>query len=173
MISLATVNNRPAAIRILGRNVLSSLGLRGLAIDTLTHSTSEISRIFTLLADRSAYPIHLFCQQGKDRTGLSVMLLLMLLLQRKGLDESTLIKAIEVDYMLSANELDVEPERTERHRELQDMALPEEFARCDSELVKAVDQWLKQNHGGIEKYLDSVGVGPKTQDKICDILLVK
>lgn len=145
---------------------MTPLGLQGLAVDTLTHSTSEIRRIFYHLADSSAYPVHFFCQQGKDRTGLTAMLVQMLLFKRAGVDKELMLRAANKDYMLSAMELDVEPERTERYQELANMCLPEEYARCDDELVKTVDSWLEEKHDGIENYLESTGVEKEIQDRI-------
>lgn len=170
LIAIAPVS-RPAAIRIIGEHVMTPLGLQGLAIDTLTHSTSEFCQIFTHLADSAAYPIHFFCQQGKDRTGLTAMLLQMLLFKKAGIDKTSTLEAADKDYMLSASELNVEPERTARYKELADMALPEEYAGCDSGLVKTVDAWLEEEHGGVEKYLENAGVDTAIQDRIQKILL--
>ena len=172
LMSVAPIN-RPAAIRIIGSNVMTPLGLPGLAIDTLNHSTSEIHQTFTDLADSSAYPIHFFCQQGKDRTGLTAMLVQMLLFKRARVEKEISLRAIDKDYMLSATELDVEPERTERFKELANMSLPEEFAGCDSGLVGTVDDWLEKQHGGVGRYLESIGIDVGIQDRLRDILLVQ
>ena len=137
-------------------------GLTGLAIDTLNASKKEFREIFELLAQPSAYPFHLYCQQGKDRTGLTAILLLLLL--------RTPQSAINEDYLLSATEL--EPEKTERLQELRDMGLPDSYAGCDPGLVDAVVEWLSTEYGDVVGYLSSIGVAKSAQDSIRHNLLV-
>lgn len=139
---------RTSAISILGRNVMTARGLSGLAIDTLTHSTSEIHDIFTLLSNPSNYPILVHCTQGKDRTGLVV--LLVCLLCGVGRD------AVEGDYMRS--DVELEPEREARVKEIAKIGLPAGFAGCEEGWVGVVSGWLDGEWGGVEGYLER-GVG--------------
>lgn len=123
-------------------------GLTGLAFDTLTHSTHEFLNIFLLLAKPSTYPVLIHCTQGKDRTGLSIILVLLLC--------DIPVKAIDADYRASEREL--VPEREERVGELTAMGLGEEFARCPEGFVVSVVRFLEDTYGGLRKYLEAIGV---------------
>ena len=155
-------NDLPACKRIVGEHVLRQRGLNGLATDTLQASTQEFNGIFNLLTDPDNYPFHVYCQHGKDRTGLTVVLLLLLLQVPKD--------AIEVDYMCSASELHLK--RNEMVREFHAMSLPDTFADCDPELVNEVEKWLSQFEGGIRGYLEKIGISGLQQEEIGKILLV-
>ena len=76
-------------------------GLTGLAFDTLATSTSELRSILHLLAE-DKYPILIHCTQGKDRTGLVVLLVLLVL--------EVPVADIVADYRASEGELQVEME---------------------------------------------------------------
>ncbi|KAM0721830.1 hypothetical protein Q7P37_002755 [Cladosporium fusiforme] len=152
---------RTQAISILGRNVLSKRGLSGLAIDTLTHSTAEIARVFALLADPASYPVLVHCTQGKDRTGLVCLLAGLLC----GASE----EALRRDYERSAVEL--EPEREARVLDVARIGLPASFVGCEDGLVGVVCAWLKEEWGGVEGYLGrACGVGEDVVDGVRRIL---
>lgn len=78
-------------------------------------------------------------------------------------------ETIEKDYMLS--EAQLEPEKDERLHELQEMGLPVAFANCDPKLVSAVVLWLHEQHGGVERYMLSIGVDKAMQESIRSVLL--
>ncbi|KAK5709300.1 hypothetical protein LTS12_028104, partial [Elasticomyces elasticus] len=132
-------------------------GLTGLAMDTLDASTVEIKEVFSVLAgnhpdedenewyyddatnatktdahadtdtEKGIYPLLIHCTQGKDRTGLIILLVLLLLLD----DDSTLdsdsdmdmdmdaVNAVNADYTRSEAELT--PEAEDRLKELRYM----------------------------------------------------
>ena len=150
------------AIAILGREVMALRGLIGLGKDSLDHCTSELREIFTLLADSSNYPILVHCTQGKDRTGLVVALLLLLL--------NVPVRAISADYMASENELD--SERESRMDEIRRIGLGEEFAACPAGFVQGIDEHLQHVYGGVNQYLRHIGVDQGTQDNIKENMLV-
>lgn len=158
------VGYRVEAISILGHEVMAPRGLIGLGKDSLDHSTSEIREIFTVLADSSNYPILIHCTQGKDRTGLAVILLLLLL------DVPTL-EAISADYMASENEL--ESERESRMEEIRQVGLGEEFIACPAGFVEAIAGHLKDVHGGVNEYLKRIGVDDRTQHKVKENMLAR
>lgn len=153
---------RTSAISILGKNVMTARGLSGLAIDTLTHSTAEIAHVLTLLSDSGNYPVLVHCTQGKDRTGLVV--LLVCLLCGAGVED------IDRDYMLSGDEL--APEREERVREIAKIGLPASFAGCEEGWVGVVGGWLEREWGGVEGYLEKgCGVEKETVEGVRSILM--
>lgn len=139
-------------------------GLTGLALDTLTYSTAEVKKMFLLLADEDQYPLVVHCTQGKDRTGLAIVLLLLLL--------EVPVHAITTDYVASERELQREME--ERIRELARIGLGKEFADCPREFVETIVHELDRKYGGVKQYLrDAVGIDEQVQLRLRDILLVK
>ena len=152
---------RDAAIATLSTQVMVPRGLVRLGLDTLDYSTREIKSCFDVLVDADAYPVLVHCTQGKDRTGL--VILLLLLLCRVGQE------AAEGDYAMSEREL--EPEREERLAEIRKVGLDETFAGCPPDFVRTVVNHLDEQYGGVEKYLSGIGVGEEAQQKIRAIML--
>ena len=135
-------------ISIIGAEVMTPRGLLGLAEDTLEFSTAEIRSIIRLFAFPSSYPILIHCTQGKDRTGLMVILMLLLC----GVDRDI----ITPDYMASEREL--LPLRDQRLREIRSMGLGDDFVGCQSEFVDGIVKFLDQRRGGVDGYLQSLGL---------------
>jgi len=160
LVSLMAVGRRLEAISVLGTRVMNDKGLKRLAIDSIDVCHCEVKQVFDTLADKSKYPILIHCTQGKDRTGIVVQLVLMLL----GVPTS----AINHDYMQTSAEL--EPEREEKRREIHSIGLTDEFADCDPDLVKAVDTHIKEKYGSVERYLIQAGVSEETQSQLRGIL---
>lgn len=153
---------RNQAISILGRQVMAQRGLSGLAIDTLTHSVTEIRAVFAVLGDREAWPVLVHCTQGKDRTGLVVLLVLLLL--------GAGTEVVDQDYMHSQAELG--PEREEKLKEVRAFGMPDSFADCDPKWTRKVGEWIGER-GGVERYLESIGVGKDVRERVREILLEK
>jgi protein-tyrosine phosphatase len=148
------------AISIIGHRVMQPRGLAGLAIDSLDVCRSEVKSIFAILADATRYPILVHCTQGKDRTGLVVQLVLMLL--------CVPLEAIDYDYMMSSHEL--APEKDEKLLEVHTIGLTDDFADCDPELVYIVNRHIRSNYGSVERYLVESGVSLQSQFKVKQIL---
>ena len=66
------------AIAVLGRNVMVDRGLSGLTIDSLAHCRPGVREVFDMLDNDVKFPALLHCTQGKDRTGIVVLLALLL-----------------------------------------------------------------------------------------------
>jgi len=154
---------RDYAIAIIGAEVMAPRGLITLGHDTLDHSTREIKTCFDILSDPSCYPIMVHCTQGKDRTGLIILLVLLVCNVDPG--------AAEADYAMSEREL--EPEREERMRDIRKVGLDESFAGCPADFVDEVVKWLNERHSGVETYLARIGVGQEQQRTVREILLSK
>jgi protein-tyrosine phosphatase len=161
MLVLMLFGGRISAIGVVAKNVMQSRGLSGLAIDSLDVCGAEVKGVFDVLAEEGNYPILVHCTQGKDRTGLVVQLVLMMLGVRRD--------AIEHDYMMSAAELT--PGREERVREVATIGLREDFADCDPELVKNVERHVNSKYGSIHEYLRGVGVSSEQQESIRELFL--
>jgi protein-tyrosine phosphatase len=160
LIFLMALGRRLEAISILASNVMRPRGLAGLAIDSLEVCRTEVKAVFEILADETRYPILVHCTQGKDRTGLVVQLVLMLL--------ATPLHSIQADYMRTAAELMVE--REDKLLEVHSIGLTDEFADCDPNLVALVEFHIRTRFGGIEEYLEQCGVTSKTREAVRKIL---
>jgi protein-tyrosine phosphatase len=156
LIGHMAVGQRTQGIKILGDNVMTARGLIGLAIDSVDACGAEVGQFFTLLADPSNLPLAVHCTQGKDRTGLTVLMAVLLL--------GGSVEAANYDYMLSQGEL--VSEREERLVEIHSIGLPDEFAGCDPDLVAKVDEHIRVKYGSIEEYLEKNGVDKEMQGKV-------
>lgn len=74
-------------------NYINDAGLPLLNELLLNYSGAALKRVLELLADRSRYPIGLYCTAGKDRTGLVILLVLAAI--------KVDVNAITEDYVLS------------------------------------------------------------------------
>lgn len=151
-----TIGYRTEAISILGREVMQPRGLVGLGKDSVDHSKSEIRRVFEVLADSTNYPIMIHCTQGKDRTGLIVVLLLLLL------DVS--LPVISADYV--ASEAYLLPEKESRMKEISEIGLSEDFAGCPRTFTVEVYDHIRNTYGSLQDYLQGIGVDKSMQDSI-------
>lgn len=150
---------RPDAVRLIGEQVMQPRGLTGLAQDTLDSSAAEMRDIFERLARETTYPVLIHCTQGKDRTGL--IILLTLLLAGESVIPSS---ALTDDYARS--ELELVPEFEERMKEIRALGLGEDYTRCPPGFVDATMEYLRNKYGGVSGYLNSVGVGADLQELI-------
>jgi protein-tyrosine phosphatase len=157
------VGRRIEGINVLGTEVMAPRGLLGLGQDTLSASKSEVKQVFTILANPESYPIMFHCTQGKDRTGLVAILLLLLC----GVDPSV----IEADYRASEREL--QSQRAERVRQMKNIGLGEEFASCPAGFVDGIVQYLNDGWGGCEGYLQSVGVHERMREAVKQQIMVQ
>ena len=162
LMSLMVLGYRTDAIAILGREVMAPRGLIGLGNDTLDHGFAEMYRIFSVLADSDNHPVLIHCTQGKDRTGLVVMLLLLLL--------EIPLSVISADYLASEREL--ASEKQVRMKEIRAVGLGDEFADCPQEFVDEIVGHIKQRYGGLAGYLEKVGVDAKMRAKISESMKI-
>ncbi|KAF2156858.1 hypothetical protein K461DRAFT_317050 [Myriangium duriaei CBS 260.36] len=147
VIWLFLTRQRLAAIRVLA-TVMGPRGLSGMAEDTLSASWREIREVFARLAEPEAWPVLVHCTQGKDRTGLVVLLLSLL----AGVE----LSACQSDYMLSQREL--QSDRDERLADSRKYGLPEAFVDCEDGWVEHVVGYINSRWGGVEAYLAWCGV---------------
>ena len=160
LFSLYAFGYRKDAISILGQNVMAARGLDGLARDSLVHCKVEIKQVFDVLCDEESYAVLVHCTQGKDRTGLVVLLALLLC----GVPE----EGIHSDYRVSESEL--LPEREEKFEEIRSIGLPYSFADCPEDWVHNVSSYIDQTCGGVEIYLEECGVTKERQNVLRSLL---
>lgn len=155
------LGRRTQAISVLGKEVIQPGGLVGQAKDTIDSSGIELKRILEILSNAGNYPIYFHCTQGKDRTGLVALLLLVIL--------NIPLDIIAVDYMASEGEL--LPERGDRIQELRAMGLSDDFANCPPNWVADVYHHITCNYGSSNGYFNCIGVGRDLRQKIKSNLL--
>ena len=148
LIFLMALGYRTEGISILGKELMLPRGLVGLGIDTFDCSGPEIKQVFDVLAKPTSFPVMVNCTQGKDRTG--IIILLVLLLCR--VDQATITR----DYVQSEPEL--ESEKAERMEEIESIGLDESFATCPLDFCEKVVQHLNTKHGSVTAYLAKIGV---------------
>lgn len=100
------------------------------------------------------------CTQGKDRTGLIVLLALMII--------GAPTEAIKHDYFLTQEGL-VEDRET-RLAEIQEIGLTPEWADCAPDFVPKMQEHIRTKYGGIDGYLDSIGFGSEDRRKFVQAL---
>ncbi|KAL4914025.1 protein-tyrosine phosphatase-like protein [Aspergillus aurantiobrunneus] len=160
---------RHDAVRIVGENVMKPAGLTGLAMDTLEASSAEIKSVFEVFSSldpeadmygpSSGVLVH--CTQGKDRTGLVVLLSLLL----TGVVDAEVMAS---EYLLSETELENIPreEKEQRMREIRALGLDEEYARCPGDFTQRITGFLGEKYGGVRGYLEFIGVEEGTIENV-------
>ena len=163
LVFLMALGYRTEGISVLGRELMQPRGLIGLGIDTLDHSGPEVKQVFDVLADQNTWPVMVNCTQGKDRTGIIILLVLLLC--------DVDVEAITQDYVRSEPEL--EPEKAARMEEISSIGLDESFAGCPPDFCEEVLQHLKLSYGGLHNYLRTIGVDQSQQERIRTVLKIK
>ncbi|PWY62529.1 tyrosine/serine protein phosphatase [Aspergillus eucalypticola CBS 122712] len=185
VLALVASGYRPAAVQIVGQQVMSPRGLVGLGMDTLDSSYGEMKTLFDLFSSvtstststspadgsdenenkdsSSAYPILIHCTQGKDRTGLIILLLLLLVA------DVVPEEVMREDYLRSEGELVIEME--ERMKEVRLLGLSEDYTKCPRHFVETIRAHLEERYGGVQGYLGTVGVGREQIERIREVLL--
>ena len=161
MVFLMAAGYRTEGISVLGKELMLPRGLIGLGIDTLDYSGPEIKAVFDIFAASTAWPMMVNCTQGKDRTGITILLVLMLCNVDLG--------AISQDYIKSEPEL--EPEKVERMKEIKSIGLDESFATCPPDFCEKIVQHLDSRHGGLNTYLTQIGVHAEQTEEIRQVLM--
>lgn len=103
------------------------------------------------------------CTQGKDRTGMVILLVLLLC--------NVDINAISQDYVKSEPEL--EPEKAARMEEITSIGLDESFAGCPSDFCARIAQHLQSTYGDLPSYLNNIGVDATQRDRIRGFLQIE
>ncbi|KAJ3999318.1 protein-tyrosine phosphatase-like protein [Lentinula boryana] len=157
---LVLLQRRMTAIRIIGRNVMSPRGLVGLNKDSLQFCQYGILQALEVYLDPQAYPVLVHCTQGKDRSGLIIMLILFSL--------RIPLKFVKADYVLSNQGLD--RVRASMINEVLEIGMDEKYTQAPEELVDEVWKFL-EDRGGVDMYLDELGFGPSKRQKLRGLLL--
>ncbi len=128
-----------------------------LYIGLLKNSGGGYKRIFEIFADERNNCCLFHCTAGKDRTGVTAMLLLGL----AGVSDDDIVSDYSLtDMLLTGSRLSrVEP------------GIPEYVVYAAEETMRETLGFLHKTYGGAAKYLESVGVGEESRAAILSKLL--
>ncbi|KAI1214922.1 tyrosine/serine protein phosphatase [Annulohypoxylon truncatum] len=160
LIFLFLLGYRTQAISLISQEVLLPRGLVGLGLVTIDESGAEIADTLRTFLAPSSTPLLVHCTQGKDRTGLVVALILMVL--------SVPAPAIDHDYMLSSAGLS--SERESRLAEIREIGLTAEWGDASPDFVAKVVEHIDVKYGGVDGYLDGVGFDASERRRLVEVL---
>ncbi|KAI0012853.1 tyrosine/serine protein phosphatase [Xylariaceae sp. FL0662B] len=158
LIFLFLLGYRMQGVSLLMQEVLLPRGLVGLGLITMDESGQEIAEALRAFTEPASLPILVHCTQGKDRTGLVVALVLMLL------DVST--DAIAHDYLLSRKGLETKKEAM--LEEIREAGLPPEWGYPATDFITRIQEHVNTKYKGIDGYLDSIGFGSSERDRLIE-----
>lgn len=153
---------RMRAIQILGREVMLPLGLDGLGCSTLDKSGPEIAQTLTTFIEPGELPVLVHCTQGKDRTGIIVILVLLIL--------GVPVDVINYEYRLTDDAMQNDPEKETRLAEVREIGLTDDWGLTSKTLVTRTVQHLDQRYGGLEAYLDGIGFDGTRRNRLREVL---
>ncbi|KAK8041150.1 hypothetical protein PG994_014157 [Apiospora phragmitis] len=164
LIFLYTLGYRIAAIRVMSQEVMLLRGLVGMGLDTLDHSGADILEALNVFLEATpggpSLPILVHCTQGKDRTGLIVALVLMIL--------GVPLEAVSHDYLLTQGAL--EADRETRIAEIEEIGLTPDWGDCPPDFVARIHEHLVSRYGGVEAYLDGIEFGSDKRRRLVEVL---
>jgi protein-tyrosine phosphatase len=135
-----------------------------LYVDMLDHGADSLSNVFRALAEPATYPAVVHCAAGKDRTGMTVALVLRTL----GVSD----EEIGVDYALTHGYYE---EYTEMRRAIGQgplfEGLPPELLMASPELILGLLQVIDERYGSSEQFLLECGVPRDAFVEIRNLLL--
>lgn len=119
-------------------------------IDMLEQNKDKLSLIFKAFADKQTGGIMFNCTGGKDRTGVTAMLLLSI----AGVPDEVII----ADYSASYHNLEVEFKNLEAEMEKLPFEIPLYILRSDPETMREALDFLRKVYGTAEQYLINAGL---------------
>ncbi|KAL2760581.1 hypothetical protein ACRALDRAFT_2024533 [Sodiomyces alcalophilus JCM 7366] len=152
---------RMQGLTIVARQVLRRRGLIGMALDMVDQSQHEIAMVLRSLLEPDGLPTLIHCTHGKDRTGLVIALILMIL--------GVPVSAIEHDYALSDEGLVQDKEQ--RLEDVRGIDLPDDWHKTAPGMIAAISEHLTRRYGGLDGYLDTIGFQPTERSQLRERLL--
>jgi len=137
---------------------LRTRGLLHLYLMFLDYCQKQVAQVLDLFLEERNYPIHVFCNLGKDRTGVITALVLSCC----RVPRSEIVE----DFAQSKNIL-----ITEHYKMLiEATGLTGEFLEAPAEVMDATFTYLDRAYGGPLHYLSHIGFGPDRQARLRGIL---
>lgn len=121
-------------------------------------SQPYIARVLTVVSHAANLPTVIHCTHGKDRTGLIVALLGLIL----GCSERHIVQ----DYVISEEELRVGRSSAQEKGEIAPHMVTDDVIASSAEVMQEVVCYLRERYGGIDGYIKAIGL---SQDKVHDI----
>ncbi|XP_060084806.1 uncharacterized protein LOC132564143 [Ylistrum balloti] len=144
-------------VRLFAYFVLNPAGLAGTYIDILELSQTSICAALKLLTKKENLPALINCAHGKDRTGITSALILLLL-------GETIENVIE-DYTMSEKELAAIKPRL--HDEIiKRFSFDESFLYAKQGTLKTALKHINDKYGSVENYLESIGFSRSEQQHL-------
>jgi len=133
--------------------------LSELYVHMIERGAPTIRAVFEMLADNTTYPAVVHCAAGKDRTGVTIALLLRTL----GVADEVIV----ADYALTDGYLAEGIERLRAAGGIEQYShVPPEILRAHAETMAGFLATVDQRFGGTDQVLADAGVLPGTQDEI-------
>ncbi|KAG0187010.1 hypothetical protein DFQ28_007017 [Apophysomyces sp. BC1034] len=148
------------ATYVVGRNILTPMGVPALYKAFVTYCHTEILEALTIFLYPENYPIHIHCTQGKDRTGVLVCFLMCI----AGVPHDTIVR----DYALT--QLGMAPLRDEMLEETKRAGLSEEFVDSPPQNMREFLDFLVEQYGSVEAYLNLVGFNQEKRNRVRQII---
>lgn len=126
-------------------------------IGLLEHSKKDFNAVFRLFADERFGGCLFHCTAGKDRTGVTAMLLLGL----AGVDEELIIE----DYAYTERLLPSAPIRADA------AGLPRYLFEAKPETMRAALGHIRKKYGGVTDYLEEIGVVEDVRRRVLNKLI--
>eukprot|EP00775_Hariotina_reticulata_P010394 gene10394-10552_t len=164
-LALTAIVDKTASRRI-AIEWVNEQGLEGLYTTLLEDSSQEFVAVLRHIKSsvEQQRPVMFFCKAGKDRTGLTAMLLLSIL----GCSEEQILQDyVRSDefHMVALAGLEENPKVTGLDRA--------KFERAPREAMHHALQFIKQRWGGVHQYLVEAGFGRDEQQQLRDALLMQ
>lgn len=132
----------------------------------LHYGAPGIRYTLDLCADTNRHPIAFYCTAGKDRTGMIAALILSCL----GVPDEDIVQ----DYSLSANVYAEMGDHKAMVGALSQRNLdPKTFLGAPPHVMREVLVTIREKYGSVEEYLDWIGFGQESRDKLKEALLRK
>ncbi|MGJ3239221.1 MAG: tyrosine-protein phosphatase [Anaerolineae bacterium] len=145
--------------------------LRDLYMRVMIDENPQVfARIFSLLADSDNLPLVIHCALGKDRTGISIALLLAVL----GVPDTMIV----ADYALSNQHYDFFKRTTQQTRaQFRQIGFADHdfdhLLIADGALIQETLDYIQKRYGSVRQYLiDHAGIDPTMLDALHQHLLI-
>ncbi|KAI9091540.1 protein-tyrosine phosphatase-like protein [Phlyctochytrium arcticum] len=138
---------KPSAIQLIGTQIISPRGLKGLNRDFVDYCSTEIVQALKILSNPGNYPCLVHCTQGKDRTGIVVALALTCARVPKC--------HILQDYIRSQDGLT--SQRDTMVAEMAKAGLDPGFSDAPESVLRDTLGYLEDRYGSVDEYLEQKG----------------
>ncbi|KAG1286252.1 hypothetical protein G6F65_002314 [Rhizopus arrhizus] len=141
---------------IIGKQVLSKMGVCQMVKEFTIHCQPEIKEALMVFTEPDNFPIEIHCTQGKDRTGMISALVLSI----AGVPEEIIVN----DYAKTQKGL--APVYQQMLEEVRRIGLSDDFVQAPPQYMRELLGFLKEKHGSVDNYLDAIGFGKELRERV-------